>query len=108
MTLSIEQKQENSQNMIVMKKNYKYKREHFKTQEEYERFKRRANESQKRWLAKVESENPERKERRLLRCRLYSRYYWRSDGRDTFSDWLHENYGITDIKSLSIEELRQM
>ncbi len=87
-------------------KNYKYKREHFNTQQEYEHFKDRMNKAQKRWLKKSESANPEKRERRLLRQRLYSRYYWKTDGRQKFSNWLVEKYGIVDIKALSLEELR--
>lgn len=89
-----------------MKKQYKYKREHFNTQQEYERFKSRMNEAQKRWLKKSESANPDRRERRLLRQRLYSRYYWYTDGRQSFKEWLVEKYGIFDVKSLTLDELR--
>ena len=90
-----------------MRKQYKYKREHFNTKQEYDRFKNRMNKAQKRWLEKSESENPEKRERRLLRQRLYSRYYWHSDGRQSFSDWLLKECGIADIKALSLDELRQ-
>ena len=48
----------------MIKKQYKYKREHFNTQQEYERFKARMNKAQKRWLEKSESANPEK--RKLL------------------------------------------
>ena len=91
----------------MIKKQYKYKREHFNTQQEYDRFKSRMNKAQKRWLEKSESENPEKRERRLLRQRLYSRYYWQTDGRQSFSYWLLKEYGIDDIKTLSLDELRQ-
>ena len=90
-----------------MHKKYKYKREHFASQQEYEHFKNRKNEAQKRWLEKSESVNQEKRERRLLRQRLYSRYYWHSDGRQTFAEWLIIEYGIADIKALSLNELRQ-
>lgn len=90
-----------------MPKKYKYKREHFSTQAEYEHFKIRKNEAQKRWLEKSESESPEKREWRLLRQRLYSRYYWQSDGRQTFAEWLVIEYGIEDIKALSLDDLRQ-
>ena len=89
-----------------MGKQYKYKREHFATQQEYEHFKNRMNEAQKRWLEKSESGNPEKRERRLLRQRLYSRYYWHTDGRQSFADWLLQECGIVDIKTLSLDELR--
>ena len=92
--------------MDMAKKQYKYKREHFDTQLEYEHFKKRMNEAQKRWLEKSESCNPEKHERRLLRQRLYSRYYCQKDIRQSFSDWLLQECGIVDIKSLSLDELR--
>ena len=91
----------------TMRKHYKYKREHFDTQQEYDRFKSRINKAQKRWLEKSESLNPEKRERRLLRQCLYSRYYWHSDGRQSFADWLQKEYGISDIKPLSLDELRR-
>ena len=96
----------------MIKKQYKYKREHFDTQQEYERFKARMNKArmnkaQKRWLEKSESASPEKREWRLLRQRLYSRYYWHSDGRQTFAEWLVIEYDIADIKALSLDELRQ-
>lgn len=87
-------------------KKYKYKREHFNTQQEYERFKARMNKAQKRWLEKSEFVNPEKRERRLLRQRLYSRYYYYTDGRKKFADWLLEIYGIKDVKRLTIDELK--
>ena len=90
-----------------MPKKYKYKRVHFSTQAEYEHFKRRKNEAQKRWLEKSEFGNQWKRERRLLRQRLYSRYYWHSDGRQTFAEWLVIEYGIEDIKALSLDDLRQ-
>lgn len=90
-----------------MKKQYKYKREHFNTQQEYERFKARMNKAQKRWLEKSESASPEKREWRLLRQCLYSRFYYHTDGRMKFADWLVIEYGITDIKALSLDELRQ-
>lgn len=85
----------------------KYKREHFDTQQEYDFFKARMNEAHKRWLEKSESSSPEKREFRLLRQRLYSRYYWHSDGRQSFADWLVVKYGISDINALSLDELRQ-
>ena len=90
-----------------MRKQYKYKREHFNTQQEYERFKARMNKAQKRWLEKSESARPEKREWRLLRQRLYSRYYCHSDCRQTFAEWLVIEYGIADIKALSLDELRE-
>lgn len=89
-------------------KKYKYKREHFASQQEYERFKDRMNKAQKRWLEKSDSASPEKREWRLLRQRLYSRYYWHSDGRQTFSEWIFIEYGISDIKTISLDELRQL
>ena len=97
----------NELHISTMRKQYKYKREHFNTQQEYERFKARMNKAQKRWLEKSESASPEKREWRLLRQRLYSRYYWHSDGRQTFAEWLVIEYGIADIKALSLDELRQ-
>ena len=89
-----------------MHKKYKYKREHFASQQEYEHFKARMNKAQKRWLEKSESFNPEKRERRLLRQRLYSRYYCQKEIRQSFADWLLQECGIVDIKSLSLDELR--
>ena len=89
-----------------MPKKYKYKREHFATQAEYEHFKNRMTSAQKRWLEKSEQGNPEKRERRILRQRLYSRYYWHPDGRQSFAEWLVEKYGIADIRSVSLDDLR--
>ena len=89
-----------------MGKKYKYKREHFDTQQEYERFKNRRNRDQKRWLEKSELSNPEKRERRILRQRLYSRYYWHMNGLQSFAEWLSKEYGITDINTISLEDLR--
>lgn len=90
-----------------MRKKYKYKREHFDTQQEYDNFKNRMSKAQKRWLEKSEADNPEKRERRLLRQRLYSRYYWHTDGRQSFADWLLEKYAINDIRQVSLEDLRE-
>jgi len=89
-----------------MKKKMKYKREHFDTDEDFKRFCKGNSERILRWLKKTEEKNPEKRERRLLRQRLYSRYYCRMDYRHTFSDWMKEKYGVADIKTLSVEELR--
>ena len=89
-----------------MKKQYKYKREHFDSQDDFLHFRQMRTEAQKKWLARSEQDNPERHERRILRQRLYSRYYWHSDGRRTFADWLLEKYAIHDIKEVPIEDLR--
>ena len=88
------------------KKKYKYKREHFSTSEEYADYRKRATAYYRKWLDKHESENPEHRERRILRQRLYSRYYWHGDGRQTFAEWLMEKFSITDIREVSIEALR--
>lgn len=90
----------------MMKKQYKYKREHFDSQDAFLHFRRRCADAQKKWLARSEQDNPEKHERRILRQRLYSRYYWHSDGRQTFADWLLEKYSIHDIKEVPIEDLR--
>ena len=76
---------------------YKYKREHFETQEEYNRFRYNRTKWQKEWLARSEKENPERRERRLLRQRFYSRYYYHTDCSMSFGQWLLETYGIEDL-----------
>lgn len=89
-----------------MAKKYKYKREHFDTNEEYASFRKRATAGYKKWLEKHEKEHPEYKERRILRQRLYSRYYWHGDGRQTFAQWLEENLGIEDIRVVPLEDLR--
>lgn len=90
-----------------MRKQYKYKREHFASKQEYEHFKNRMNEAKKRWLEKSESASPEKREWRLLYQRIYSRYYRHTDCRKTFSEWLVMEYDIEDIKSLSLDELKQ-
>ena len=91
---------------IGRKKSPKYKREHFDTQQEYERYRNRKNEAFKRWLKKSELKNPKKKERRILRQRLYGRYYSKTDGRQTFPNWLLETYGISDIKTIPLADLR--
>lgn len=91
-----------------MAKAYKYKREHFSSQEEYERFRKRMTSAYKRWLNKHESKDPLFREFRLLRQRLYSRYYWHSDGRLSFKDWLKDKYAIEDIKNVPIDVLRDI
>lgn len=91
-----------------MKRQYKYKREHFATQAEYEHFKKRMTDAQKKWLKKREDVNPEFRERRLLRQRLYSRYYWRTNGRQSFADWLREKYSICNLRLVSIDDLRAL
>jgi len=90
----------------MTKKQNKYKREHFDSQDDFLHFRRRCAEAQKKWLQKSEQENPEKRERRILRQRLYSRYYWHSDGRQTFAGWLLEKYSIEDIKQVSLSDLR--
>lgn len=89
-------------------KKYKYKREHFDTQEQYERFRAIRAKSQKKWLKKFEQDNPEHRERRLLRQRLYSRYYWCTDGRKTFKEWLQEMFYFDDINAVSTERLKAL
>ena len=86
-------------------KKYKYKREHFNSQEEYDHFRQNRTRWQKKWLEKFEKANPEHKERRLIRQRLYSKYY-HSDSRESFTEWLKKNYGITDIKTIPLDNLR--
>ena len=86
----------------------KYKREHFATQEEFDRYRKRVSEAHLRWLSKREGANPELRERRIMRQRLYSRYYWRYDGKQTFSQWLDTEFGVKDISSIPIEELRRI
>ena len=97
----------NELGILTMKKQYKYKREHFDTQQEYDRFRSRHTEAQKRWLEKSELTNPKKRERRILRQRIYSRYYWHSDGRQSFAEWLVIKYGIADINALPMDELRR-
>ena len=83
----------------------KYKRDHFDTQEEYDRFRNKHTKWQKSWLDKFEKSNPEHRERRLLRQRLYSRYY-HTDSRLSFKEWLKEIFYIDNIKTISLERLR--
>ena len=90
----------------VMARKDKYKREHFNSNEEYQHFRKRTTRNFRKWLDKHEEENPEHRERRILRQRLYSRYYWHTDGHQRFAEWLNEKYGIEDIRKLSIEDLR--
>lgn len=87
-------------------KKFKYKREHFDTQEQYEAFKRRSTKSRKTWLKKHELLNPEHRERRIIRQRLYSRYYNHTDFKKNFREWLKEEYDIDDINVISIEMLK--
>ena len=81
---------------------YKYKREHFATQEEDDRFLEKHAAAVKRWYHK---ESPERKERRLLRQRLYSRWYNSTDFKESFRDYLI-SVGIDDINTEPISRLR--
>lgn len=87
-------------------KKFKYKREHFDTQEQYDAFKRRNTKSRKTWLNKRELLNPELRERRIIRQRLYSLYYNHTDFKTSFRDWLKEEYDIDDINAIGIELLR--
>ena len=87
-------------------KKFKYKREHVDTQEQYDAFKRSNTKSRKAWLEKHELLNPEHRERRIIRQRLYSRYYNHTDFKISFRDWLKEEYDIDDINAIGIELLR--
>lgn len=89
-------------------KKYKYKREHFDTQEQFDRYRERQARSQKKWLRKYEELNPEHRERRLLRQRLYSRYHHHTDLRQGFAEWLKKTYDIDDIKSVTAERLKSI
>ena len=89
-------------------KKYKYKREHFDSQEQYDSFKGKRTKWQKSWLDKFESANPEHKERRLLRQRLYSRYYHHTDCHQSFAEWLRETLHIDNIKAVSLERLKAL
>lgn len=84
----------------------KYKREHFDSHEEYDRFRGKRTQWQKKWLNKFEEANPEHRERRLLRCRLYDYYYRHTDYKQSFADWLKENLHVDDLKSVALERLR--
>ena len=85
---------------------YKYKREHFETHEQFDRYRKRQTIAQNRWLKKLEKLNPEHRERRILTQRLYSRYHYHTECRQSFTDWLKEIFNIDDIKSVTIERLR--
>ena len=87
-------------------KKYKYKREHFDSQEQYDSFRGKRTEWQKKWLRKFEDSNPEHKERRLLRQRLYSYYHYHTDCRQSFKDWLKHHLHVEDLKSVSLDRLR--
>ena len=87
-------------------KKYKYKREHFASQADFDRFRENRTNWAKKWLRKHEEANPEHRERRLLRQCLYSRYHYNTDCRQSFNDWLKEAYGIEDIRAVPIEQLR--
>lgn len=87
-------------------KHYKYKREHFETQEQFDNFRKGRAKAQKKWLKKHELANPEYKERRVLRQRLYSRYY-HSGYKESFAHWLKEVHQIDDMKHISLLALRQ-
>lgn len=87
---------------------FKYKRDHFATQEEFERFKMRRTKAQKRWLEKSENLHPEKRKRRLLRQRLYSYYYSHTDGRQPFADWVVEKFGNVDLKNMPLDDLKDL
>lgn len=87
-------------------KKYKYKREHFESDEAFERFRKRQAKAQLSWLKKYEETNPEHREKRLLRQRLYSRYYNQSNFRQSFAEWLKEQYRIEDMRMTSVGRLR--
>ncbi len=91
-----------------MTRTFKYKREHFGTQEQFDRYRERQARAQKKWLKKLEELNPEHRERRLLKQRLYSRYHHHTDCRQSFADWLREKFHIENIKQVAIERLRTM
>ena len=86
-------------------RHHKYKREHFGSQEEYDHFKSVRTKAMRRWYSKRD-EDPDFKERRILRQRLYSRYYWQGNVRQSFHDRLAEHYAIEDIKTIPLERLR--
>ena len=89
-------------------KKYKYKREHFGTQEQFDRYRKRQAKAQKAWLNKVEEANPEHKERRLLRQRLYRHYHYYTDCRQSFVDWLKDVCHIDSLKDIQIDLLRDL
>lgn len=91
-----------------MMKKYKYKRDHFDNQEQFDNYRKRQAKAQNRWLKKAEELNPERRERRLLKQRLYSRYHHHTDCRQSFAEWLKEVFHIEDIKSVTLERLRRI
>lgn len=93
--------------MNAMKKKYKTKREHFDSQKEFDYYRSKRSFWQKTWLDKYELTHPEHRERRLIRARLYRRYY-NSDCRKTFHEWLAEKYQIDNIKEADIEYLRSL
>lgn len=88
-------------------KKYKYKREHFQTQEDFDKFRKVRSRAQIKWLNRKEEKNPSLRERRILKQRLYSRYHYRTDCRKSFAQWLRETCGINDIKRIPLEELRE-
>jgi len=90
------------------KKKYKYKREDFETQAQFDAFRQRSAQAKLRWLEKCEKLNPEHRERRLLWQRLYSRYYYRHTNEMTFQDFLKTEYGIEDRSKITVEELRRI
>jgi len=87
----------------------RYKPEHFKNWESFLRYRKNHNNAQKKWIQRVESKNAEKRERRILRQRLYGRYY-SSPFADkmSFKQYLLDVYGIKDIASVQIEELRSI
>lgn len=91
-----------------MSKKYKYKREHFENQWQFECFRDMRCKAQKRWLKNKELSDPEYRERRLIRQRLYSRYHYHTDCRKEFSLWLLENYCIECFKTTSLDYLRKI
>lgn len=91
-----------------MRIKFKYKREHFETQEQFDSYRDRQNQSQKKWLKKHEQSYPEHRERRLLKQRLYSRYHYHTDCRQSFREWLKETFYVEDITEVPIEKLRTL
>lgn len=89
-----------------MKRKYKYKREHFDSQEGYEKYSAMQSESHKRYYLKhKDEEDPVHREKRLLRQRIYNRWYFGTDMSKSFEEFL-QDYGITDLGTMSVEQLR--
>ncbi len=86
----------------------KYKREDFSSQEDFLKYRRLSSMYKMRWLNKREETDEEHREFRILRQRLYGRYYYQCSEKISFAEYLHKYYGVEDIRTISLERLRKV